>query len=263
MSLRKMVPTNKSCLLLVSLATWLSASSVWSDDAQRPRPVRVAIYADAGASKKDPNQVKHRLPQSLGFDVANMTADQIRAGALSDFDVLVHPGGSGSEQAATLGEEGRQTVRQFVKDGGGFVGICAGAYLASAEYPWALALLDARVIDDEHWARGQGEVRLRLPSLGRAALGTDHEFAAIHFENGPLLGPADKDDIPNYESLAIFETEIAQNGAPAGVMKGTTAIARGQFGKGRVVCFSPHPEKTPGREPYLRETIRWAAEADR
>jgi hypothetical protein len=45
-------------------------------------------------------------------------------------------------------------------------------------------------------------------------------------------------------------------------MKGTTAIARGKFGKGRVVCFSPHPEKTPGREAFLRSAVRWAAPRD-
>ena len=45
-------------------------------------------------------------------------------------------------------------------------------------------------------------------------------------------------------------------------MRGTTAIARGHFGKGRVLCFSPHPEKTPGREPFLQAAVRWAANAD-
>ena len=83
----------------------------------------------------------------------------------------------------------------------------------------------------------------------------------IHFENGPLLGPGQNDDIDDYEPLAAFETEITQN-APPGLMKGTTAIARGKFGKGRVLCFSPHPEKTPGREPFLQAAVRWVANAD-
>jgi hypothetical protein len=62
--------------------------------------------------------------------------------------------------------------------------------------------------------------------------------------------------------LAAFETEIAKNGAPRGVMKGTTAIARGNFGDGRVVCFSPHPEQTPGRESFVSSAVRWAAADD-
>jgi hypothetical protein len=38
-------------------------------------------------------------------------------------------------------------------------------------------------------------------------------------------------------------------------MKGTTAIARGEFGRGRVFCFSPHPEMTEGLEPLVHVAI--------
>jgi len=44
-----------------------------------------------------------------------------------------------------------------------------------------------------------------------------------------------------------------------GVMKGTTAIARAPFGEGRVICFSPHPEKTAGLEGMITRAINWAA----
>jgi beta-aspartyl-peptidase (threonine type) len=75
------------------------------------------------------------------------------------------------------------------------------------------------------------------------------------------LAPANRPDIPDYKPLALYETEIAKKGAPSGVMKGTTAFASGEFGKGRVFCFSPHPEKTKGLEPFLGHAIAWAAEA--
>jgi hypothetical protein len=120
-------------------------------------------------------------------------------------------------------------------------------------------LLDATVVDDEHWARGVGQVKLRIPSAGQSALGAKNEFTTMYFENGPLLGPAEKKDIPDFESLASFETEIRENDAPPGVMKGTTAIGRGSFGEGRVVCFSPHPEKSRGCEAFVTEAVSWAA----
>ncbi len=249
-------------MVVVGSASMWMEETVGADKTKTSGRIRVAIYADEGVSRNDPAQVKACLPTAKGFKVTNITAKEIRGGALDKFDVLIHPGGSGSGQAKSLGDEGRQRVRQFVEGGGGFVGVCAGAYLASAEYPWALKLLDARVIDDEHWARGIGEVKLRLPLAGRIALATDKEIAAIYYENGPLLGPATKSDIPDFESLAEFETEIAENGAPKGVMKGTIAIARGKFGEGRVVCFRPHPEKTRGCESFLTEGVGWAAGSD-
>jgi glutamine amidotransferase-like uncharacterized protein len=241
------------------LATVSAEIKSQAADPGSTKPIRVAIYADAGATPKGVPEVEKCLPASKGFQVKSITAEQIREGALKNFDVLITPGGSASKQSSTLGEKGREAVKRFVTDGGGFIGICAGAYLASAEYPWSLGLLDAHVLDRAHWARGQGDVQLKLSRAGQNSLTADKEVCTIHYENGPLLGPGNKDDIEDYESLAAFETEIRDNGAPVGAMKGTTAIARGKFGKGRVVCFSPHPEKTPGREAFLASAVRWAA----
>ena len=220
--------------------------------------IRVAIFDDAGVTKAGIKQVEKCLPAKSGFSVGTITAGQIRVGALRGCDVLSHGGGSASKQGEALGAEGREAVRKFVEGGGGFIGICAGAYLASAEYEWSLGVLDAHVLDRPHWARGQGNVELQITAAGAKALATDKETCTIHFENGPLLGPGNKDDIDDYEPLASYATEMRKNDAPPGMMKGTTAIARGKFGKGRVVCFSPHPEKTPGREAFLQAAVEWA-----
>ena len=66
----------------------------------------------------------------------------------------------------------------------------------------------------------------------------------------------------DYEEMAKFKTEIAKNGAPEGVMLGTTAIARGRFGQGRVICFSPHPEMTEGLGHMVERAMRWVARPD-
>lgn len=227
-------------------------------DAASPAEIRVAVYADDGAMKEGIANVQRCLADAEGVATKTIAADDIRRGALEAFDVVIFPGGSGSKQAKTLGKEGCEQVRRFVSDGGGYVGICAGVYLASAEYPWALRLLDAHVVDDAHWARGAGDVKLRLSPRGREAFGAD-ESVTVYYEQGPLLAPGEKDDIADYELLAAYETEIAKNGAPQGVMKGTGAIARGEFNEGRVVCFSPHPEKTPAARSFVADAVRWAA----
>jgi hypothetical protein len=69
----------------------------------------------------------------------------------------------------------------------------------------------------------------------------------------------DDPDVPNYESMAIYKTEIAMKGAPQGVMARTSAAVRAQYGKGRVFCFSPHPELTEGLHHLIRLTVQWAA----
>jgi len=223
--------------------------------------LHVAVYNDVGAGRSR-SDLTRSLRQMDGVYYREVTAREIRAGALKDFDLLIHPGGSGGKQARQLAEEGRETVRGFVRDGGGFIGICAGAYLASADYDWSLNILDARVLDRKHWARGTGTVDVGLSAAGKSFFGGDDDRLKIFYGQGPLLAPADNPDIPDYEVLASYESEIARNGAPKGVMIGTTAIARGRFGKGEVFCFSPHPEKTKALDSLLHQAIA-AARAKR
>lgn len=222
--------------------------------AQKNGKVRIGVYRDVGAgpSTKD---LMRALGQFNGVAVRELTAENIRSGALSDLDVLIQPGGSGSKQALHLREEGCERIRRFVSGGGGYVGICAGAYLASADYTWSLNVLDAKVVDRKHWARGKGTVDIQLTDAGRRILKTDEKQMKIHYAQGPLLAPRNNAEIPDYETIATFKTEIAKNGAPKGIMAGTTAIAHGRYGRGRVFCFSPHPEMTKGLESLVRRAI--------
>jgi putative intracellular protease/amidase len=220
--------------------------------------IRVAVFRDGGVSKNIGTllTVLRSFPE---LAVTAIQAEEIRAGRLSGFDVVVFPGGSGSKEAAALQETGRQAVREFVEQGGGYLGICAGAYLATADYDWSLHILDAKVIDRAHWARGSGDVEVALTDTGRELLAAETDRQTILYWQGPLLAPAGKPEIPDYVTLGTFATEIAKNGAPRGVMPGTTAIAHGTFGSGRVFCFSPHPERTPAVQRQVLKAIEWAA----
>ena len=228
-----------------------------SQSTQRKSSIQVAVFVDDGVGPTD------KLMAAIALDPAltarNISAMEIRERKLGEFDVLILPGGSGSKQGKALGEEGRERVREFVKNGKGLVGVCAGAYLASCDYEWSLNVLDAKVIDRQHWNRGYGNVDVALSDSGRELLGSDLASANLYYHQGPLLSPADNPAIPDYEALGVYVGEIAKNNAPKGIMQGTTAIARGKFEKGRVLCFSPHPEKTPGSESMLLEAIDWVS----
>jgi len=223
---------------------------------QLKQTVSVGVYSDKGAGASLKSLIA-TLATFKAVEITQLSADDIRKGALTDIDVLIQPGGSGGTQGRHLGEEGREKIREYISDGGGLIGICAGAYLASADYEWSLDVLDAKVIDRKHWARGKGMVDISLTEVGQQVLKTEDEQLHILYAQGPLLAPAENDDIADYEPIAIFKTEIAKNGAPKGVMKGTTAIAQGRYGSGRVLCFSPHPELTEG----LEELVQFAIES--
>jgi N-formylglutamate amidohydrolase/glutamine amidotransferase-like uncharacterized protein len=227
------------------------------DASKRTGKIAVGVYLDKGAGPSA-NDLLRALGKFDQVSVTKLTAEQIRSGGLAGLDILMHPGGSGGEQGRNLDEPGREKIRGFVREGGGFIGICAGAYLATAQYPWSLNILDAKVIDTKHWKRGVGTVDIQLTPAGREILRTPNQKLPIHYANGPLLAPANRPEIDNYEEMANFKTEMAKNGAPEGVMTGTTAIARGRFGQGRVICFSPHPEMTAGLDVFVEDAIEHA-----
>lgn len=214
----------------------------------------VGVYVDKGTGGSL-RAVLRTLADFENVSVRKLTADNIRAGELNDVDVLIQPGGSGSRQGNQLRADGRESIRRYVRDGGGYIGICGGAYLASAHYKWSLNILDARAVDTEHWARGHGMVQIGITDTGKSLLRTTEKQLAIQYWQGPLLAPANRSDIDDYDVIATFDTEIAENGAPKGVMTGTTAIAKGKFGKGGVICFSPHPELTDGLEQLIEHAI--------
>jgi glutamine amidotransferase-like uncharacterized protein len=41
-------------------------------------------------------------------------------------------------------------------------------------------------------------------------------------------------------------------------MTGTPAIIAGHYGKGRVLCISPHPESSPALYELVRRGLFWA-----
>ena len=135
--------------VLVACAAFASAGE--KPPTTAPAALRVAIYTDGGGGQGGTDNVGKCLPAG-DYRWKAVTAEDIRAGVLKDYDVLVQPGGSGSKQAETLKDDGRENIRAFVKNGGGYVGICAGSYLATTDYTWSLGLLNAKVLDRKHWA---------------------------------------------------------------------------------------------------------------
>ncbi len=225
-------------------------------------PISVAVFDGNGVGKSCTNLISALTESKASdFKLSRITTADILAGKLTSVDVLIHSGGSGSKQGNDLGDKGRTKVREFVNQGGGYLGVCAGAYLATNDYTWSLHLIDAKVLDRKHWARGTGTVQLDLSPAGQSFFQAMDSTLNIYYGQGPLLVRREWDDpkIPNYESLAIYATEIAKNGAPVGIMKGTSAAVRCEFGQGRVFCFSAHPELTDGLHHLIPKAVQWLA----
>jgi glutamine amidotransferase-like uncharacterized protein len=220
--------------------------------------VAVAVYDGGGSTGKGVPRVLALLGVATNVAVARITPKDIQGGLLRRFDVVMFTGGSGSGQARALGQAGCREVKQFVEKGGGYVGICAGSYLACSGFSWSLGLLNAKTLSPL-WQRGTAIVKIELTDRGREILGPcQGELDCLYFQ-GPIVGPAGAPELPEFESLAFFRSEVVKNNTPKGIMVNSPAILASRFGKGRVLCFSPHPEQSKGLDTFVTRAVVWAA----
>eukprot|EP00039_Didymoeca_costata_P006516 m.90987 g.90987 ORF g.90987 m.90987 type:complete len:248 (+) comp13285_c0_seq1:58-801(+) len=192
----------------------------------------------------------HEVLQSSGydFDFTVLTKDNatefIENKLNNEYDAIFFPGGSGHTEATDLTPKGITAVRQFVKNGGGYIGICAGAYLATSNFSWSLHLINAA--QKEPWDRGMGMVTINFTETGNSKLQVPYADIPIFYGQGPILKPFDDPSLPSYEVLAVYTSEIhsKHTNETKGQMVGTPAIITAPYGNGKVLLSSPHPELT-------------------
>ena len=221
--------------------------------------VHVALFADKGTLAKCNDKTMEILSQQKGITIQKIKQADILKDKLQGIDVILFPGGGGGDEARSLGKEGCQIVTEFVKQGHGIIGTCAGAYLLGKgwnESTRQIELINSEVNDLDNWARGVQPVECYITGASKSLQG---RVFKIFYENGPPLVPSDLHQLPDYVSLAKFKTDLHAKSAPAGMMGDKDAIIASRYGKGRVLLFSPHPELTPGLEPLLVRAVKWVA----
>ena len=246
-----------TCILAVGFAFCFTLTSFAQD--KTSTLLRVAVYRDAGASDTCANATREILDLTQDCKADFISSGDIQNGVLKDYDVVFFPGGSASAQRKALGDEGWKRLWSFLEDGGGYVGTCAGAYLAL----YSDSRLEGRLINAElqegEWERGEAILEIELTEEGREILGDYEGRLNIAYQNGPIFHPANYSELEPYRVLAFFRSEIAENDAPKGVQINSPAIAVGEYGKGRVVILSPHPELTPKLNSFVPKIARYAS----
>ena len=93
----------------------------------RPYP-KIGIYTGQGTSHSWLWFVE--IFERMGFyDLAFLTENQLKTNRLDRLDVLAMSGGDTFAIAEGLGQEGADRLDQFIRNGGLYIGSCAGAYL--------------------------------------------------------------------------------------------------------------------------------------
>jgi len=205
--------------------------------------------------------------RDLGFTFDLISAEGVRSGALSSYQLVVVPGGWASLKSEALGPEGRDELRRFVRRGGSYLGLCGGAGLA-LRVDEGLGLVPvARKPPTERLANCSGSIRVRgsgnhalwcgLPREVSFQVWWPSQFEILEPETIQVLGSyGEPDDDFFVSDLNVLQTQAAEidwrllerdyeiNLDPR-ILLGEPAVLEGRFGAGRVLLSYPHLE-TPG-----------------
>ena len=102
-----------------------------STDKKTVPAITVGVFDGHGGAQTCIWETLAALRLDPGIQARTITSAEIAEGILDSLDAIVIPGGSGSRQYLNLGSENQKRIRDFIADGHGAVGICAGAYLFS------------------------------------------------------------------------------------------------------------------------------------
>jgi glutamine amidotransferase-like uncharacterized protein len=182
----------------------------------------VCVYAGDGAVLARDVEV---ALDKLGTPYREADEQSIREGRLKDCSLLIIPGGYTARYVDALGQEDFEQIREFVAEGGGYIGICAGAYIAARNVevtsrPPGLGIIGIR--NERRAGRGLRTIIITKPA--HPVVRGSERKVDIWYQNGPMI----KTD-EGVETLAIYE-------------EGAAAIVCANYGQGKVVVFSSHPE---------------------
>lgn len=225
--------------------------------------IKVAVFNGNGASTVCVFETIEALKIDSGIHPQEISAAQIMHGGLDRIDVLVFPGGSGSKEFNNLGLQAAEKVKTFVTHKNkGIVGICAGGYLLASTPDYAsLQLLPVHSIR-EYYNRGRGLISFSTNKNGNEIFPElkEMEQAFIQYYDGPMY---ENIDSTKFTVLATINTDIAtREGYPKGVSIGKPAFGIANYGQGRIMMTTGHPESTSGMRWLVPRMARWAANSE-
>lgn len=214
----------------------------------------VALYADQGCWEESV-QAAEKMFQWMGYTVELVDADHIVKGELNNFGILCVPGGNMYQYAQNLSSEGVENIKNFIHNGGGYIGICGGAYFAAKKVIWQAEQLPMTLLEVfRGTAEGPIDEIVPYPDYGMCKLnivetthpitesGPDSSWMLYYW--GPIL-------LPNRDANVTILGKYDKVNQPM--------MLAFDYGLGRVFLIGTHPEIEEDSE---RDGVIFADELD-
>ena len=224
---------------------WLTRTQRYALDRDVEAEATVAVYVGRGAFPPSAIALVRRL-DARGTPPRLLFGDDIRAKNLAKVKRLFVPGGWAPSMLDAMGKEGQEALRRYVRKGGHYVGICAGAYLPVTAVRWEGVDVSYPVGLVEGVAIGPIDGLAPWPTSGHVTL----TLADGKREVGALYAGGCRLDVKRAEVLARYPD-------------GTPATIWVKAGRGHLVLTGAHVEFDPKKDRDLLEQDGWASSVRR
>jgi hypothetical protein len=198
---------------------------------------RIAVLRTSGsaAALQSAGWLAYLFERVWHLPYTRVTAGQIAAGALADYDVLIATQGNPEVASNALGSAGRRGLVGWLNAGGRYIGWGGGAVLAGR------VGLTTDVFADPHSDVAGALIRVNADEGSPLASGVGDE-AFVFYEYDPVIRAADPRHVaawfPAGGSPDFYVSGYASGEEELG---GTAAITDEPAGSGRVVLFGSEP----------------------
>jgi len=176
-----------------------------------------------------------------------------------NYHVLYFPGDSAKKQYDGLGENGRSALLDYIRSGGGFLGISSGAYLGSCKM---LGLVN---IDYSSGSSGSGDLEIIMTSDSSDVFDSylNESKATIRMQNGPIWRPEVFDSTKDNLNIVANYTGVGSTTLKSGdFFANIPAIVSSNYGEGRVILFSFRPDLDVKNYTMITESLIYLTEED-
>ena len=202
------------------------------------KKVKTAYFVDNGCHGGGVIHIARLLSYSPQVDITLIDGKDLREKKLDDFDLIVMPGGSSASQMRSMKPEGVEILRDFVRNGGSYLGICAGCHI-TLNRPERAAIMPYRY--DREAVGWRADVFIDIADKGTKILDIPAGRYYVRYSRGPIL-KEDKWEHGSCETLATYQSSVGPVNRVGRSFYGTPAMIYGNFGKGKAIATSFHPE---------------------
>lgn len=237
----------KTSIVLVVFTTILSGCATASNNKANKidQPLKVSVYVGNGAKGIGCVEWCRLVNECPQMRLKLVDGDAVATGALEGEDVVVMPGGDSKAEFTSLTEKGVEKFKEFILNGGGYIGTCAGCSILLNEEDRRLKIVPYKRLGSTKLLNGD----FNITKAGAEALGIAEGPRRIRYSGGPIIKKTDTEIAnANFEVFGTYAFEASTNGRANPEMFGAPAILGGTYGKGKVFTIVSHPE-------YFEETL--------